>query len=695
MLTTSYTLPSDTHSTGDAGHTTDHNNLADVLTGMGAILNVRNTAYAGGAKGDGSTDDTAAIQAALNAATAGQIVYLPKATYLFSSVLTIPDGVGMAGDSPSYGVPLGNYGAGGLALQGTILKGSGTFANPSGAGGLLFMRRASGQGGGQRIRNISVDGSGLPLGNNLNGILIQDNTACVTLEGVNVYGSGTKAIGGDGLHCVSTGGSPPDLLNITWCHFSGCAGYGVSMSGVADTYISFTEATGNGTGAWNIINGNNARFTGCKAEGTTGTGGPGWLFTANSGFTGVVHLSNCTSQGNDGSGFKFTGTGTGTYQLVACSSDDDGHNGGVGGGGFAGLECTNFSGFVLTSGFNVRLGSIPSPQYGVSATSHNVLVMDAGVIAGSTASFFEGGGNATIIFGAGVVQGTKAPGGMYGGGTDGAVTFDGTTTYAGFSSTTGSAPNLVYTLTRDVQATSIVISGGITVKTANFRVFCQGSCTNNGTISNIGNNAAGSAQGASGGAGSLAGGRAGGNGGTGVSGAGGAGTNANFGSSGGGGGTGTSGAAGAAGTATVGNTSAQNNLLQTPWPVILGGAFFNNANLALGWGAGGGGGGSDASSNAGGGGGGGGGIVAVMAGAFSNSATGTVTAAGGNGANGTAGNAGGGGGGAGGLIAVYTRTPWTQSGTLNVSGGTKGTHVGTGADGVNGGAGLSLNVVVA
>jgi hypothetical protein len=63
----SFTIPSDTHVVGDTGHTTHHNNIADVLTALPGGVHVNNTAYAGGADPTGSADSTAAFAAALAA----------------------------------------------------------------------------------------------------------------------------------------------------------------------------------------------------------------------------------------------------------------------------------------------------------------------------------------------------------------------------------------------------------------------------------------------------------------------------------------------------------------------------------------------------------------------------------------------------------------------------------------------------
>lgn len=278
--------------------------------------------------------------------------------------------------------------------------------------------------------------------------------------------------------------------------------------------------------------------------------------------------------------------------------------------------------------------------------------------------------------------------GVFGAGSDGAVTFDGTTTVLGLVPSTS-----VYTMTRDIFCTAITVNNGVTLKTGNFRIFCQGTVTTNGTISNAGNAASGATPGGvAGSAAAYAGGRAGGAGGSGSSGAGAAGGVAVFGTPGGAGGAGVSGAAGAGGTTSITNATASAGIFPTPFAALLGVAGYAFASNLLGTGAGGGGGGSDSSSNAGGGGGGGGGIVAIFAWAVNNGG-GTISVAGGAGGNAVGGNAGGGGGGSGGLILVYTLTAWT-AGTTNVTGGALGTKLGSGTNGNTGGAGLVLNVVL-
>jgi hypothetical protein len=92
------TVGSDTNSWGtvlnqflQVGHNADGSNLSSTR-----VFNVKDDAY--GAKGDGSTNDTTAIQAAINAASSGGTIYFPPGTYMVSAALTFPnDGIHLLG----------------------------------------------------------------------------------------------------------------------------------------------------------------------------------------------------------------------------------------------------------------------------------------------------------------------------------------------------------------------------------------------------------------------------------------------------------------------------------------------------------------------------------------------------------------------------------------------------------------------
>jgi hypothetical protein len=428
----SFVIPPDNRSVGSPNPPQDVNQLSD-MEGLIAAVLAQWAGYLGGSTipgdnaanvtslqtvlgdfvgpglapvGNSSTGgDGASINTALGALAVGQSVLLQPGTYYLEEQVVIPNGTGLAcvAATPSFGIPIANYGVGGLPIQGAILKPVNGFANPNSGTGVIYINSASGQGGGQQLYGISMDCSTLPNGNNLHGVLVQNNVACIRMANVTIYG-GNGQLGGDCLHCVASTGQPPDLLSLFLCHFAAAAGWGVTMSGVADSYIVATEATANKLGNWNITNGNNTRFIGTKGE-TSGSG-PGYLFTAGSGFTGVVHLIGATSQSNDEDGFRFTGSGTGTYQLIGCSDDGSGTNGGSGGGGFSGLNVNTFAGVVLGTGWNSRVsGSPAAPEYGVSMTSSNVLSLQGGAnVAGATAAYLNGGGNTSFI-------GTTAPGG--------------------------------------------------------------------------------------------------------------------------------------------------------------------------------------------------------------------------------------------------------------------------------------------
>lgn len=74
--------------------------LQSALAGSALYFNVKDTAY--GAVGDGATDDTSAIQAAITAANAagGGTVFFPSGSYRHTSALSLPPAVSLLGVGP-------------------------------------------------------------------------------------------------------------------------------------------------------------------------------------------------------------------------------------------------------------------------------------------------------------------------------------------------------------------------------------------------------------------------------------------------------------------------------------------------------------------------------------------------------------------------------------------------------------------
>ncbi|MGA7935837.1 MAG: glycosyl hydrolase family 28-related protein [Kovacikia sp.] len=121
------------------------------------VLNVKNY----GAKGDGITDDTAAIQAALNAYPNGKrIIYLPNGTYLVSTTLSWPAGTPGTGNDYKHTIVQGQ------SQNGVIIKlkaGAAGFTDRNNPKAVVFTGPAPAQRFGNSIRNLTVDtGTGNP-----------------------------------------------------------------------------------------------------------------------------------------------------------------------------------------------------------------------------------------------------------------------------------------------------------------------------------------------------------------------------------------------------------------------------------------------------------------------------------------------------------------------------------------------------
>jgi hypothetical protein len=269
------------------------------------------------------------------------------------------------------------------------------------------------------------------------------------------------------------------------------------------------------------------------------------------------------------------------------------------------------------------------------------------------------------------------PDGVYGDGSDGAVTFDGTTTIAGFSAPIANT----YFAQRDTFFTNVTINNGVTIFLNSFRFFVNGTLTGIGTAAiGVGGvlNAAvatSTVAGCQGGAAPTTG-----------NGAASAQLTSSLGGASGAGGAGSGHTGGAAVTPTA-PSAVSGSVRALPWAVLGG---FLSASVGFtpvtGGQAGGTGGGDGTNSGAAAG--FGGGVCVVVAKIIAGSLT--VAAFGGTGNSATAGNTGGGGGGGGGVVIIVSNTPAVP--TVNVSGGSGGAGHGTGAAGSAGSAGTAILV---
>jgi hypothetical protein len=298
----------------------------------------------------------------------------------------------------------------------------------------------------------------------------------------------------------------------------------------------------------------------------------------------------------------------------------------------------------------------------------------------------------------------------FGDGSDGTVTFDGTTTILGMVPSSS-----IYTMTRDIYCINMTVNTGVTIKPSGYRIFGTGTLTLSGTakIERNGNNGGNGGNGSFGvtGTGGTAGaaladgylkGSAAGKAGASGSQSGGSGVVGSPGTA----GTSSSttvvgaGAAGGAGTGAAGGGAAGAAGSSTSSVKLING--INSVSLidvssgtvtAISPSAGSGSGGSGASAasvGANGGGGGGsasaGGIIAIYFATIIIGASASITANGGIGGNGGTGNdgsGGGGGGGNGGVIILFYSS-LTNSGTISVTGGAGGTGGNSGATGTTG-----------
>ena len=251
-----------------------------------AVYNVRDY----GATGDGTTDDTVAVQAAISAANnaGGGVVYVPAGNYRLTATINVYSRISIRGDGDQVSV-LSQTGTTATGLRGIDvmfldvrdiqLKGPGT-GSASGPG-IYLSRSGNANCEGITLENVFVWQFGdsgvaisLPIASTFTRVVAQQNGAF----GISLYGGGTScALAG----CYANGnGQIGYNLGLAYSQLTGCAadsngiGYYVSSGSTNITFSScgaedtiYHDTTYDGT-AWKIDGARGILLAGCYAADT-------------------------------------------------------------------------------------------------------------------------------------------------------------------------------------------------------------------------------------------------------------------------------------------------------------------------------------------------------------------------------------------------------------------------------------------
>ncbi|MFC1410925.1 glycosyl hydrolase family 28-related protein [Streptacidiphilus sp. N1-12] len=331
---------------------------AEAVTASGVDwLNVRDY----GAVGDGKHDDTAQIQSALNAVTAGGVVYFPNGVYEISAPLVVTvAGTKLVGDKASTG-----YSAGG-SNQTTI------DALPGFTGAAML--QVSGVPD-FAMRDLTVHGT---------------NTTGTTV-GVSLTGAGSCMIenvlvgrtAGDGFFVQ--GNNPVVMRQVGVWHAgaSSGAGYGFNLQAITDSWYTDCLSSGCQTAGWNIQGGDNSTWIGCRAEDGPGYG---FHFHDRANLFGGLTFVGCSTDLNGKDGFRLENlSGNGAVQLNACEFRRDGNNAGAGTTMCAGIAVVGCAIPVLLDGTTVTArqgdhGGADAPHYGLNVSRSVYVSVNGGYL---------------------------------------------------------------------------------------------------------------------------------------------------------------------------------------------------------------------------------------------------------------------------------------------------------------------------
>ncbi|MGQ5602944.1 glycosyl hydrolase family 28-related protein [Streptomyces sp. EKS3.2] len=360
-------------------------------------LNVQSPQF--GAVGDGVTDDTNAIQAAINVAGIGGIVYFPKGVYVISAPLDLPRGVTLLGSHSNL-----------MIGPGMVDEDFPCYiqAAPSMTTGAMIQIVGENDGthpainGEQRIFGLMLDGSKVTAGN-LDGIYSKGNVQNVVMRDVCI-----RKMPNNG---IITGSNAANEWPYSWRLHSvmvdNCKANGIVFDRQTDLSMIDVQVIGCWSTGIRLTNSANTILQGCRAE---WCGGYGFHITGAWGNwpgSGSMTMNACSTDRNGWDGVRVDATGNSPFIINALNTRRDGRNGGPGGGGYAGLALLNRAP-VIVNGLGCYVGTDDqgtantSPQYGVKLSGARDVLLDGAYLHGATQGLYDDGTNERIVIGVNV-----------------------------------------------------------------------------------------------------------------------------------------------------------------------------------------------------------------------------------------------------------------------------------------------------
>lgn len=348
-------------------------------------------------------DDTASVQALLDAAGPGGEVTLGKGIFKLSNRLVIPPGVTLQGIQ---GRRVNNLA---LATEVATLSYIRPLSSFAGDAALRMLDKEEGgysaENNGQRIRHLALDMTSVPAGT-VDGIKATGYVHDVMMENVSIYGAPHNGVTTTSYTRLDLNSYHPYSWTIINCIAQACTNIGWSHGSCTDTWMEMVQAIGCGSHGFFLAAMPNSQFIGLRAEfnldGYRITGGWGTGTGAGGGI-----WNGCSTDRNTNYGFHIDATGSAPMQINAPMCRRDGRNSGSGGGSYAGIfGDASTCPIVITNpvvypGVDDNGTGTNSPQFGIKASGCTFFAFSGGYVHAATTAISDDGTNTAFLRGPG------------------------------------------------------------------------------------------------------------------------------------------------------------------------------------------------------------------------------------------------------------------------------------------------------